>query len=77
MKRDLKRFFRSMFRVIWWKIRGVPVFAPEDIVGARRRICRPCCFNVAGDCRVCTCVIRAKTLLSAESCPEDKWGSVK
>lgn len=77
VKRDLKRLVKSVFRTLWWRLKGVPVFAPEDVREDRRRICHSCDFNDDGDCRICTCDIKAKTLLSSESCPASKWGTAK
>jgi len=60
-------------RVIKAVAGGNSVLADLPTVGVRREICGPCDKNDRGQCLVCTCSIRLKTLLNTEHCPLDKW----
>lgn len=55
--------------------------ADEAVIESRRSICRscehamPCVSNVGRKCRckLCGCLLRAKTALAHEKCPGGKW----
>jgi hypothetical protein len=55
--------------------------ADAAVIATRRALCRDCpeavpCAGVIGrkcQCRLCDCVIRAKTANADEKCPEGKW----
>jgi hypothetical protein len=62
-------------RVIGALANGEKVMASLPTVGARRLICGSCKENDvdSGQCRACTCLIRLKTLLKTETCPQGRW----
>ena len=55
--------------------------APEHVIAERRAACRRCpdaqpCDRIGRrvcSCKLCGCLISAKTALSSESCPADRW----
>lgn len=51
------------------------LMAPDPIISVRLDICRQCVFlhKRTGQCRLCTCYVGLKTLLSAERCPRGYW----
>lgn len=65
--------------------------APQAVVAERRNLCRACehatrnaapRFAATGGltslsrCKLCSCVIIAKTRNAEESCPDGRWGAV-
>lgn len=46
----------------------------EQMMIDRWRICRECPDLVAGICKNCGCVMKAKVKLSAAECPKGLWG---
>lgn len=62
-------------RVAGALVGGEKVMAPLPEVGARRLVCGACPENEvsSGQCRACTCLIRLKTLLKTETCPQGRW----
>jgi|688.fasta_scaffold1338455_2 hypothetical protein len=52
------------------------MIAPEDVRKARVEICLACPHLKKGlifRCGKCGCVIKGKTALARESCPDDRW----
>jgi hypothetical protein len=55
--------------------------APEDVIESRRKTCRDCpeaepCLVTLGKkckCKLCGCLLTAKTSLASEVCPLGKW----
>lgn len=59
--------------------------AAPEVIAARRDICRTCPHSEKREfagaiqvrlCGLCKCLIRAKTRLAGQSCPDNRWGSV-
>ena len=62
--------------------------APDDVVARRRGICAMCEYqtiasnkNLGGRiarCKLCKCIVKAKTLLKNENCPDDppRWTAI-
>lgn len=53
------------------------LLAAPDVRAARRESCNGCEFKNATlpVCNECKCVIPAKVLLAASTCPKDKWAA--
>ena len=54
--------------------------ASEDVVNDRKNVCLSCKYiknpkpDLKGSkCKLCGCLIRAKTALRQETCPKNKW----
>lgn len=69
------RLAKFVFRTVRHVLQGRPAIAPPDIRAERYETCLRCPQNIDGQCRVCTCFISVKVLLSSESCPENppRW----
>lgn len=51
--------------------------APQEIIEARRKTCEGCDQWNHGRCMACGCYTWAKTSLTNERCPLDKWPKVE
>jgi len=59
-------------------ISGDGVIADPEVVELRRKICSQCRFyrvrrHGLDKCNVCSCYVKAKTLLKSEKCPKEFW----
>jgi hypothetical protein len=64
----------AMARTGWAKLRGYRVVAAGAEQDARLDQCFKCEeLNGYAQCRICTCFVQAKTFLTMESCPKQKW----
>lgn len=70
------RFFWAWARVQYFKLMGYQILAPPKIVAHRQAECDVCAHNQEGVCGQCKCLILAKTMLAAESCPRKYWNAV-
>ena len=50
----------------------------DDVVKGRMEICRKCphFFAPAQQCKICHCIMPAKTKIADASCPQGLWGPV-
>ena len=72
---SLKTALKSAKKLIISLFRKETILAEEETVEFRRRVCKVCPFysESLGQCKVCTCFVSAKTLLSTETCPKGFW----
>jgi Family of unknown function (DUF6171) len=70
------RFLKSYLISQWGKWRGYEVIASPKVMLRRNQICEGCDFWTEGICSRCGCPVIAKTVLSLERCPVNKWGRV-
>lgn len=49
----------------------------KEVAVERARICASCefLFQPTKTCKKCGCFVKAKVMLSSQSCPVDKWGA--
>lgn len=52
---------------------GISLLRDQDMVHQRRRACESCEEWEHGKCRQCGCYTWAKTRLTRETCPLDRW----
>jgi len=69
-------FIWSFLRHVWAKWRGYEIIASPDVQSMRFKRCANCRYNDEGQCRLCKCLVLAKTIMSLEECPADppRWG---
>lgn len=70
------KFLMAMARVAWAKARGYRTLATEEEAEDRLDICLDCPFLAPESnyrCKICTCFVEAKVLLTTEECPKKKW----
>ena len=74
--------FSSPFRFLWavWRsslalVRRKPVFVNDLLRDLRKKACARCeAFDPqTRQCKVCTCFVDIKVLLSSETCPKGRW----
>lgn len=51
-------------------------YVPKKIVNERMSICQQCenFFSLTKQCKICLCIMPAKTMLADAECPIKKWG---
>jgi hypothetical protein len=69
-------FMMAMLRHQWAKNCGYEIFAPPAAQEYRGHQCGICPANEAGQCKKCTCLILAKTMMALEECPIGMWHRV-
>lgn len=52
---------------------GLSLLKDQDLIQQRRRACEACPEWEHGKCRQCGCYTWAKTRLTRETCPLDRW----
>lgn len=52
---------------------GIVVINDQTVIDARRRACEACEQWDHGRCKVCNCFTYAKSRLTKERCPLDRW----
>lgn len=54
-------------------------YASDEVAKKRLEICEQCdhFFKLTKQCKLCLCIMPAKTLLADAECPEHKWGITK
>jgi len=52
---------------------GISLLRDQDLIQQRRRACESCEEWEHGKCRRCGCYTWAKTRLTRETCPLDRW----
>lgn len=64
----------TSWRLAYARFRGYETLATEDEAEDRLSICNRC-EELTGDrqCRICTCYVGFKSMLTTEKCPKDKW----
>jgi len=68
------RAFFAGFRVLLAKLWGFRVLTTFEEQKERLNVCEPCEeLTEERQCRVCTCFVDEKTLLTTEMCPLKKW----
>jgi hypothetical protein len=72
---SIPKALSSLWRTLVALVKRRPIFAEKIEVDFRRRVCKVCPHysESLGQCKVCTCFVSAKTLLSTESCPKGFW----
>lgn len=70
-------FLLSFVRMQYWKLRGWDVIVSAKEMVAREGRCERCCHFSEGTCKICGCVIYAKTMLAPEACPVGRWDRVR
>lgn len=68
-------FLKAVFGAFKYLKQGRPVITPPDIQQERISECLKCFHRVNNQCKLCTCLIDVKTMLSSESCPDfpQRW----
>lgn len=57
-----------------WKKQPEPVVVDKAVHDEREKTCRTECPHLHGEqCKICACFIDAKTWLSTETCPDERW----
>jgi hypothetical protein len=71
-------FVRSMWNALRYKLKNGNIIASDADSQCRAAICSYCRHNIAGQCRLCDCMVVAKVLLKSESCPDSppRWKSL-
>lgn len=66
---------KALWRSFTYLLAGRPVIAPKAVIEVREAKCNACVKNLGGWCQICSCLVEAKVLLSAEQCPDDppRW----
>lgn len=69
-------------KLIWQGWRNLVLDLVSDIkykeqFDARMEICKHCDMNEFGICRMCGCVLKAKTKSEDSECPVGKWKTIK
>lgn len=69
------RLAKSIFRTVRYVLQGRPAIVPPDIRAERYELCQACPSNSGGQCRICTCFVSVKVILSSETCPDNppRW----
>lgn len=79
-RRTIPNFLAALGRVLRQIfLRREPFAVPAEVQDDRLALCNECEFLVpdSRQCVKCTCFVDIKTLLSTESCPVKKWGSLR
>jgi hypothetical protein len=58
--------------MVHWIKEGLPLADP-DLHARRYGVCKECPQYAKFHCKVCKCLVYAKTKLASEVCPESKW----
>lgn len=71
-------FIRAVFRSTVAKRRGYDLLATEEEQESRWIHCLPCPYKIGEQCKLCTCFLHAKIMLTQEECPKpvSKWGRI-
>lgn len=57
-----------------WKNDPAPILVDREVQAERESTCRTRCPHIQGDqCSICACFVSAKTWLSTETCPDERW----
>jgi len=59
----------------WDLLKGKSEFTKPEIARERLDICKTCpnFLSITKQCKICFCIMPAKTILAAASCPIGKW----
>lgn len=70
-------FLGAVVRTAWAKIRGYEILTTEQEQDDRLDECDWCDdLTESSQCRVCSCWVQAKTMLTMEACPRKKWRAI-
>jgi hypothetical protein len=72
-KQGLFNFIDAAGRVVDAAASGDQILVDSSIKNKRLDLCKICEHNVANQCQICECLIRAKAMLVTENCPKGKW----
>jgi hypothetical protein len=72
-KTSVKTAAKAALRVAGQLAKMKSVLVPEATKQKRLSICEACGYRDGMQCSKCLCLIRAKTMLSTETCPDGKW----
>lgn len=68
------RAFAASFRIAYARLRGFRVLATILEQTKRLNECHACEeLTEERQCRICTCFVDVKTMLTTEGCPKHKW----
>lgn len=72
------RVFGALVRLAYARARGYETLASPLVESNRLSLCFACeHYDEAQEqCRICTCLVRAKVLLATEKCPVGRWQRV-
>lgn len=71
--KGVKNFAAAVTRIANKTIHGESVLIDIPTRKKRMSICEACEYLVEMQCSRCECLVRAKTMLRTEKCPEGKW----
>ena len=59
----------------WDLLKGKSEFTKSEIIEERLKICKQCpeFIKITKQCKICLCIMPAKAVLAAASCPLHKW----
>jgi len=60
-------------RVAYTAIKGDQLLVDPATKKKRFSICEGCEYRDGIQCSICECLVRAKTMLTTETCPKGKW----
>lgn len=63
-------FALAVWHTLNYWLDGRPVIAPAEVQRHRLQACYQCPHRHFSQCRLCTCLLDVKTILSAEQCPD-------
>ena len=68
-------FLRAVWHTLQYLWAGRPIITPTVVQQERQWQCLQCPHRVNSQCKLCTCLIDVKTMLSAENCPDSppRW----
>ena len=72
-KTGVANFVGATGRIAGAALAGDQILVDSDTKHKRLDICKTCTHNVGNQCQVCECLIRAKIMLTTETCPKGKW----
>jgi hypothetical protein len=72
-KTGLTSAAKAVGRVVVAAANKDPLLVDQLTKQKRLDLCMICDNNVAMQCQLCECLVRAKTMLTTEFCPENKW----
>ncbi len=72
-KEGIKNAAAAVGRVVVAAARNDGLLVDQLTKQKRLDLCMTCDNNVAMQCQLCECLVRAKTMLATESCPDNKW----
>ncbi len=68
---------KNLFGIAKRKAQGEDISVPEKVAQERLAECLKCPnLSKVGTCKICLCIVRAKTKVDTESCPDNpsRWG---